>query len=283
MLPESRLHTFLDAGREFAVYFLEGQRLIHDLATLHRVQGAGFAYFRDALLSVQPMIAFLKAGEQLGFYIDSETPYFRLKIEAGHSGATRCALLPEDFAEFPEALHGIVRVQKLFPRNRPPYQSVIRVDGLPLRAIVNRVLRESYQTHSAVVVARNSDQSLLLHQLPPLPGSGEYDYSLDALRERRDALTGRLESIFDRALVEPAEIEAAFAELGFRRLVSRAVRFECSCSRERVLAGLASLRGRAESELFEPDEDSVEAVCEYCKTTYRVTRDDLAREVDARN
>ena len=91
-LPESRLYTFIDEPREFALYFLEGQRLIHDLAVVHAIRGDGFAYFRDTVLSVQPMIALLKGGEQFGFYIDSEQPYFRLKIEAAHGGATRCAL-----------------------------------------------------------------------------------------------------------------------------------------------------------------------------------------------
>ena len=101
-LPHSRLYTFIDTSREYALYFLEGQRLIRDLALIHGVSGAGFAYFRDVVLSVQPIIALLKQGEQLGFYIDSEEPFFRLKIETGHHGVTRCTLLPENFHEFPE-------------------------------------------------------------------------------------------------------------------------------------------------------------------------------------
>ena len=51
-IPESRLYTFMDETREFALTFLEGQRLIHDLALLHAIQGPGFAYFRDVLLRV---------------------------------------------------------------------------------------------------------------------------------------------------------------------------------------------------------------------------------------
>ena len=31
-LPESRLYTFIDHAREYALYFLEGQRLIRELA-----------------------------------------------------------------------------------------------------------------------------------------------------------------------------------------------------------------------------------------------------------
>ena len=60
-LPESRLLTFIDSAREFALYFLEGQRLIHDLALLHGIHGLGFGYWRDAVLSIQPMIGLLEA------------------------------------------------------------------------------------------------------------------------------------------------------------------------------------------------------------------------------
>ncbi len=90
LASESRLYTLIDDSREFALYFLEGQTLIQDMALLHPIRRSGFAYFRDVVLSVQPMVSFLKHGEQFGFYIDSEQPYFRLKIETAHSGSTRC-------------------------------------------------------------------------------------------------------------------------------------------------------------------------------------------------
>ena len=142
--PHSRLYTFIDEPREYALYFLEGQRLIHDLAIVHPIHGAGFAYFRETVLSVQPMIALLKeVGEQFGFYLDSEKPKFQFKIETSHQGDTRCLLLPENFSQFPEQMNGRVRLQRLYPRNRPPYESIIEVDQLALRDIVNRVLRDS--------------------------------------------------------------------------------------------------------------------------------------------
>ena len=62
--PDSYLYTFVDEAREFALYFLEGQRLIQDLALLHPIRRAGFAYFRDVVLSVQPMIALLGSSSQ---------------------------------------------------------------------------------------------------------------------------------------------------------------------------------------------------------------------------
>ena len=205
--PESHLYTFVDEAREFALYFLEGQRLIHDLALLHPIRRAGFAYFRDVVLSVQPMIALLKHGEQLGFYIDSVEPFFRLKIETSHGGATRCALFPEEFQEFPAAMTGTVRVLKLFPDNVAPYESVLEIDALPLREIVNRVLAESYQVHAGIVVSQESDQSLMLLRLPPLAGDGEESRpSPTAADPRRQELERALGRILARGLHDLEEI-----------------------------------------------------------------------------
>ena len=85
-LPESRLYTFIDEPREYALYFLEGQKLIQDLALVHPIQGSGFAYFREMVLSVQPMIALLKGGEQLGFYLDSDQPDLMVRCCNGEHG-----------------------------------------------------------------------------------------------------------------------------------------------------------------------------------------------------
>ena len=273
-LSVSRLYTFIDGPREYALYFLEGQRLIEELALIHGIHGPGFSYFRDVVLSVQPMIALLKHGEQIGFYIDSEEPEFRLKIETGHHGATRCMVAPQNFGAFPETLHGIARVQKLFPKNQPPYQSVIQLDGLPLRDVVNRVLRDSYQTNGAIMVSSESDQSILLHQLPPLREE-EYDYSLESVRRRRDGIREATHAIFERSLMQPEEIVDAFQQIGFRLLASRPVEFRCSCSQQRVIQGIRPIYLKRQSDIFDPGQESIEVTCEYCKKKFKVTRAEL--------
>jgi molecular chaperone Hsp33 len=282
-MAPSRLYTLVDGPCEFAGYFLEGQTLIQDLALVHNLRGAGFAYFRDVVLSIQPLIALLKHGEQLGFYVDASEPHFRLKIEASYHGATRGALIPEDFAEFPQALRGVVRVLKLFPRNRPPYESVLQIDGLSLSSMVNRVLSESYQVNSTVIVSQQSDQSLMLHQLPPLPGKDEYEYSPEALGTRHRQIRQELDAILARGLSGTEEIASAFGRIGFRLLAGREIRLACPCSRERVIQGIHLACGADYEELFDPGQEALETVCEYCKTRYEVRRHDLERAVSPLN
>ena len=279
MTPDSRLYTFIDQSREYVLYFLEGQTLIQQLALLHPIRRAGFAYFRDVVLSIQPMIALLKQGEQFGFYIDSEQPYFRLKIETSHHGTTRCVLFPEAFQEFPEAMHGLVRVQKLYPNN-PPYESVLKAVGLPLREIVNHVLNDSYQVKSAIMLSEASDQSVLLLQLPPPLDTEDYDYSKAAVRARREHFREALLGIFARALHLPSEIEQAFAGIDFQLLASRPVRFHCSCAKERMIENLHPVYQVQGDQLFDTGLDTLEVVCEYCKSRYRISREELRQAVN---
>jgi len=270
---ESRLYTFIDETREFALYFLEGQRLIEQLALTHPIRGEGFHYFRDVVLSIQPLIALLNHGEQIGVYIDSDEPYFRLKIEANHHGSTRSMLLPADFEQFPKTMHGLVRLFRMFPGGRPPYESVLQIEGLALREIVNRVLRESYEVNGTITVSQTADQSVLLHQLPPL--KDEYEVSLQAVRERRSGIREGLRGIFARALSDLAEIQSAFREIGFRFLAVREVQFRCSCSRAGMVQNLGSVYKTEGDKLFDPGQLSLHATCEYCKSGYEISRLEL--------
>lgn len=274
-LPESHLYTFIDEARQYALYFLEGQKLIYDLALRHGLLGPGFPGFRDVVLSVQPLIALLKRGENFGFYIDSTDPEFYIKIETGHHGHTRCTMWPEDVQAFPAEIDGHVRLQKLFPGGRPPYESILQAEATPVRLLINKVLAESYQVNSALSVSQHSDQSVLLHLLPPLPGTDEYDYSLTAVRDRRSGIEEGLAQIFARALTRPDDIRAAFAEIGFRFLAGRDVLFKCACSRERMLANVRMVRRQQQEDLFDPGENMLLITCQYCKEEYTLTREEL--------
>jgi molecular chaperone Hsp33 len=225
----------------------------------------------------------IKRGEQIGFYIDSEDPYFRLKIETTYHGDTRSVLVPASFREFPAAMQGFVRVLKLFPHNRAPYESVIRADGLALRDIVNRVLRDSYQVNCAVMLSERSDQSVLLHQLPPLPGTDEYEYSHAAVRSRKERIDDEIHALLSRGLVEPDAIREAFAQLGWRAVATRPVQFRCSCSRERMVDNVRLVYAREGDSLFDVGSSVLEAVCEYCKEAYLVARSELAGRAEGPN
>lgn len=270
MLAVSRLYSFLDHKNGFNVHFLEGQKLIHDLVLMHPMTGSGFAYFRDAFLGLIPIIFFLKPGETLGIYIDSEDPYFRLKIETNNMGQTRTLLLPENFNLFPMKITGNARLTKVFANQKSPYSSVIELKGVETKEVINQIFRESYQTNSEVIIGELSDQSVMVTKLPSLNVNSNIDDSFSR-KEYVKRKKSFFHDVFEAATDDIEKIVKMFEDNGFSYLGSKHVSFFCGCSRDRMVLNLRGLYNQQSDELFE-GKDSVEVVCDYCRTKYDITR-----------
>lgn len=276
MLPESRLYSFIDQKNGFTLHFLEGQKLINDLAVIHHLVGGGFQYFRDAILSLQPMISFLKPGEGLGVYIDSEEPYFRLKIEMSDQGQMRTLLLPEEFSQFPEKISGKCRIIKLLPGDATPYGSIIDLEKINFHQIVNQILFKSYQTQSEVFLSESSDQSVMLMKLPEINVNKiETHYPLSIL-EYWKKIAPFISSLYENASTEQRDIQEPLEAQGFLFLGSKEIKFKCTCSRERMLEGVYSLISASGIDsVFMPEEKTIETKCDYCKTYYLLRKEEF--------
>ena len=121
MLRSSKILSFLDEKNNFHVRFLEGQKIINDLALIHDVKNKGFEFFRELTLTNIHLISTLKNSEGLGLFIDSNEPYFRFKLECSESGNIRTLLFPESLDLFPKSVSGELRFSKIFPCRTAPY------------------------------------------------------------------------------------------------------------------------------------------------------------------
>ncbi len=272
MLATSRLYSFLDHEKGFNINFFEGQKIIHDLALLHPMQGAGFAYFRDTFLGLLPIITFLKPGESLGLYIDSDEPYFRLKIETNSAGHTRTLLLPEEFNLFPMKITGKARVTKIFPGQKSPYTSMIELRDVETKEVINQIFRESYQTASEVIVAELSDQSVMVTKLPSLNVNSNIDDSLSR-KEYIKKHSVFFHDVFEMASDDIEKIVKTFEDRGFAYLGSRQVSFFCPCSKERMILNLQGLYS-SEQDLFD-EKGMVEIKCDYCRKMYHISKSEV--------
>lgn len=272
-MQESRMYSFLDSKNGFTLHFLEGQKLIHDLVLTHSVSGAALGYYRDNVLTSQQMLNFLKFGETLGFYIDSDSPYFRFKIEMNANGQMRTLLLPENFKEFPKELNGVFRIAKIFP-NKNPYNSITKMDHTPASELINLALRESYQTNSEVLLSDMGDQSLMITKLPPIDVNVESSDSDISLKEYILQNKSFINQLFNECPDDLEVIVNKFEANDMTYLASKEVNFSCSCSKDRMKLNLLSLSGNDIDEIFEKDE-TIEIKCDYCKANYTFKRDEL--------
>jgi len=273
MLNESSLYTFIDADRKFALYFLEGQKLIQDLIVTHHQQKNGIEYLRSSVLSVQLMAGLLKKGEYFCFYIDSKKPAFNLKIETNTQDHIRGVLYSDKLKAEPENINGIGRLVKFLPETKAPHQSTIELDDVKLDEIMNLVLERSYQVSSRIKISEKSDQAFMLHQLPL--GSQETPTNLD---ETWNDLSPKISAIMDQALTDKSKIQKAFSNIDYKYLADRPVKFHCSCSKEKFIESLITLAQSTAEEIFLPNEESIEVTCEYCKSSYQIQKNEVEIE-----
>lgn len=277
MLQESRLYSFIDQKNGFTLHFLEGQKLIHDLAVIHTNTGAGFAYFRDAILSIQLMISYLKPGEGLGIYIDSEEPYFRLKVEMSEQGQMRTLLLPENFNQFPKSIKGKCRVVKTVPSETHPYTSIIDLDYVDFHEVVNNILRESYQLKSEIFLSEESDQSVMIQKLPSInidKIETNYRYTVNEYWEK---IRSEIEDLFKQHTDDYQTIQTFLEGKDLLFIGSKEVKFKCHCSRDRMVQGIRTLiKSSGIDHVFGADENEIETKCDYCKTSYLILRSDVS-------
>jgi molecular chaperone Hsp33 len=278
VLNKSRLLSFIDKNNEFTLHFIEGQKLVHDLAMIHNLKGKGFAYFRDSILSAIPLITLLKFNENLGLYIDNEDPYFLLKIEMSESGEFRTLLLPETFSEFPDKLDGKARLTKITVGKPNPYTSIINLDNLNFHEVVNQVFKESYQIKAEVTVSQVADQSVLIMQLPRKNWDKEENTQPQReLAEFKRDITKDIENLFNQGINDEKEVISALEDAGLTYLTGKDLDFKCNCSYERMVSGVESLlRSHSLDEIFK-DDKSLEIRCDYCKTYYQVPKDQFLK------
>ncbi len=276
MLSTSKVLSFIDNKEGFMVYFFEGQRLIHDLALIHNLKGEGFHFLRDSILGSQLLSVFLKSKENFGFYIDSEDPYFRFKIETNFNGYMRTLLLPEEFNNFPEKINGVYRVSKITEGAPDPYNTVIEVKEKTLNEIFNQFFKQSFQVNGKVFLSKDSDQSAMIMKLP----NTNID-KIDSPTERMsvdeywEAHSEFIEQLFSKAHNDQEPIEKEFLKKGLHLIGGKDIQFRCSCSRERMVSGVLGLaHSTSMDDVFQSD-NSIETKCDYCKTYYEITREEI--------
>ena len=268
----SHLYSFLDDANNLNAHFLEGTALIQELETKHIFTDAGKAYFEHCLLSCLPLVSFLKYGESLGIYFDSEEPYFRFKIELNAYGKVRALLLPENFNICPVTFTGQVRVAKIMEQGKTPYTSVLAIQQLPISEVINQILTQSYQAPAKVISSPTGFQSILWHKVP-LKVLTAPPVDLDQYQQERQ------QKMLDFLNTRPTDLEkikAFFAELGLVYLGDREISFQCGCSKERMQNNLNMLSPAEKEELF-ANQDTIEGKCDYCKKVYTFTRQEICK------
>jgi molecular chaperone Hsp33 len=192
------------------------------------------------------------------------------------AGRMRTLLMPENFNSFPETIKGTCRLSKVFPNNPSPYTSLIELDNISFHQVVNKILKDSYQFKADIHRSDDSDQSVMIQQLPRVKVDKE-DLESTQLTPKEYWIKNQkhIQELFTKAPNSQIEIQEHFEALGYTYLGSKLVEFKCNCSRERMVHSVGALCLSSDiNDIFE-GKDELEAKCDYCKTYYQITKDEI--------
>ena len=285
-MENSRQYSFINNENGFTISFINGQQLISELTTIHNIGPKAIEYYQKSVLSSLQMVNFLKPGESLGFYIDSEDPFYRFKIEIGQAGSYRTLLLPEDFEDFPTHLTGKCRIHKFMP-NSQPYTSILEFENHALEDLVNEVIDKSYQTMSKVFVNTESNNCLMLTKLPPSNVDKKIedfeDLSLEKIEKKYAPMLEKIQSANISGL---KSIVSFFEKEDLHYIGSKEVKFNCPCSKERMIENLFTINKEDRESLFDPEnspagskKNAIETRCDYCNTVYEILKSDIVKDL----
>ena len=164
-----------------------------------------------------------------------------------------------------------ITIENPAPRGRDPqrYQGLVPLEGDDLRAAFEHYFQQSEQLPTRLLLAADADNAagLMLQKLPGDAGDADG-------WTRACALFDTLSGAELLALPAPTLIHRLFHEEAPELLEGRALRFGCSCSRERVEAMFVSL-GREEAEAALAD-GVARVRCEFCGQGYDFSASDIA-------
>jgi len=272
-MESAKIVKFIDSQNDFAIQFFDGRKLIEDLAIMHNLDAKTFGFFRNIVLAAELLSVLLKEGETLGFYIDSDDPYMRLKIEMAESGKTRLLILPEGIQGDLAKITGKVRLIKFFTNNAKPYTSILDITDQEPDQIVNVILKQSYQLDARIILNSEADQAVFFFKLPK--GNVDRKEISDESKIDLDSYIKKNDFLYSNYFSNEKKLIKTCKEKGINYIGEKSILFSCPCSVENMKDGIKTLiRSTSVEHIFE-GKSSIETRCDYCKTYYQILKSDF--------
>lgn len=275
----------LVAGGAVRVLAAETTALVEDARRRHGTLPTATAALGRALTGALLLAGTLKRDERLSLEWSADGPLRGVLADATPAGDVRGYVgrpqvhLPPRSGKLDVGCavgRGVLCVMRAPLADGALYRSIVPIVSGEIGDDLASYLDQSEQTPSAVGVGVwvepdgrvGAAGGYLLQALPDAP-----DDVLERLATRVEAAPPPSE-LARRGLGAAGMLDALLGE-AVPTLERVPVRFRCRCSRERVVGAMAALGAEGLRELLAED-DAAEAICDFCATRYRMTRDELA-------
>lgn len=232
----------------------------------------------ESLAAVSLLAATIKYKGTLVFQISGGHPISMLVVQASSDGKLRgMARWKDDFTK-DESINGLFGPDARIVITVEPeegkgerYQSIVNLDGDTLSGCLEAYFEQSEQlkTRLELAVGETSLSGLLVQRLP---GSVDDEDGWNRVQILTETVTT------DELLTLDVEtmLHRLFHEETLRLFDGEPLRFECSCSQQKVDNMLLGL-GREEAEETLKAQGKIEVDCDFCNAHYVVDEIDLER------
>lgn len=234
----------------------------------------------ESLAAVTLMTGTLKFEGRLSLQAQGNGAVSLLLAEATHDGGIRGLARFSDDVPLTEQphLHDLIGQQGLMaitirPERGSQYQGVVPLEGRTLAACLEDYFRQSEQLPTRLWLAGGNGRAagLLLQRLPDRIADHEYNAAIwQHVLALADTLS--MEELLD--LPEETVLHRLFHETPPEVTAPQPVRFQCTCSREKVSHTLLSL-GRPELQAILDEQGSITVSCDFCSKDEHFDRVDL--------
>lgn len=236
----------------------------------------------ESLAAVVLMSSTLKYEGRLSIQAQGNGPVSLMLAEVSHDGGIRGLARFSDDALMTELPHiqelvgteGIMAIT-IRPAHGNQYQGVVPLEGNTLAACLEDYFRQSEQLATRLWLAGGNGRAagLLLQRLPDQVAEPEQNSAVwQHLTTLADTLN--MEELLD--LPEEEVLHRLFHETPPQLIEPTPVRFQCTCSRDKVTTTLLSL-GQVELQAILDEQGSATISCDFCSKDEHFDRVDLGQ------
>lgn len=255
--------------------------LVEEGRRRHKTRGAETRGLGEALLGALLLGSTCKTGERVSLSLKGNKFFRQAIADATPEGTVRGFVIAKEYEgdlnfELGPWQEGLLSIARLKANEKEPYVGTVPLITGHLAKDLTYYLSQSEQIASSVGIAVNvADDGHIKEAgaflVQALPGADKREVDLvDRNIQHLQSLAARLSSDTD-----PTKLLATiFDDTSFVIIGEQALKFECNCSRDRVIRALAMV-GKAELDDMAAKDKGATVTCDFCGEVYTITEKEL--------
>ncbi len=277
--------TISDSGKVFGLA-CNTTHLVNEACRRHDTGPTAAAALGRALTGAILLAALLKDGQSVRLKFEGNGPFKKIITEAGYDGWSR-GYVANPRADIP-LNNGLVDVASGLGRAgfltvskdiglEQQYQGITQLYTSEIGEDIAFYLLESEQTPSVVALSVQLHPSgiieaaggYLIQALPPV------EESLLATIEQQTKKLPSLSSHLAAGKSAAEILATVFCDIPHHTTATTPLRYQCSCTQEKMKAALCSL-GYGELQELKENQEGIEIICEFCRDRYSFDTQEIA-------